>query len=68
MALDELSVLLGENDRATLRPFVNLHRYGEKLMEQQNISMTAYGGVERKDGQPIQAVCQEPQMGGMSMM
>ena len=68
VALDELSVLLGENDRVTLLPFVELHRYGEKLIEEQNISMTAYGGIERKDRQPIQAVCHEPQMGGMSMM
>ena len=68
VALDELSVLLGENDRAILLPFIELHRYGEKLIEEQNISMTPYGGIERKDRQPIQAVCQEPQMGGMSMM
>ena len=68
VALDELSFLLGENDRATLLPFVDLYRYGEKLIEEQNISMTPYGGIERKDRQPIQAVCHEPQMGGMSMM
>ena len=68
VALDELSVLLGENDRATLLPFIELHRYGEKLIEEQNISMTPYGGIERKDRQPIQAVCHESQMGGMSMM
>lgn len=68
VALDELSVLLGENDRATLLPFIELHRYGEKLIEEQNISMTPYGGIERKDRQPIQSVCHEPQMGGMSMM
>ena len=68
VALEELSFLLGENDRATLLPFVDLYRYGKKLIEEQNISMTPYGGIERKDRQPIQAVCQEPQMGGMSMM
>ena len=68
VALDKLSVLLGENDRVTLLPFVELHRYGEKLIEEQNISMTPYGGIEWKDRQPIQAVCHEPQMGGMSMM
>ena len=44
------------------------YSYGEELIEEQNISMTPYGGIERKDQQPIQAFCREPQMGGMSMM
>ncbi len=43
VALDKLSFLLGDGDRATLLPFVELHRYGKKLIEEQNISMTPYG-------------------------
>ena len=44
------------------------YSYGEKLIEEQNISMTPYGGIERKDQQPIWVVCREQRMGGMNIM
>lgn len=68
VALGELKYLLEDYDRSILRPCVNLHKYGELLIEEQNISMTPYGSIERKDGEPIKSMRQEPQMGGMSMM
>ncbi len=68
VALDELSFLLSETDRESLIPFVNLWKYGKKLIEVQNISMTPYGGIERKDRQPIQADAPEQKSTGMEMM
>ena len=35
------------------------------MLEQRNAVVTSYGRLEREDGQPIQAMEQEPGMSGM---
>ena len=67
VAKDDLCGMLCRSDAEALRPFVDLRRYGEKLMEERNISLTPYGTVERKGGEPVQTVCHEPEAGGMNM-
>lgn len=67
IAADTLKEALGERV-ADLLPCVNLHNYGCVLMEQRHSVLTAYGMIERKDGQPIQAMEEQPQQGGLEMM
>lgn len=67
IAADTLKEALGEKV-GDLLPYVNLHNYGCFLMEQRHSVLTAYGMIERKDGQPIQAMKEQPQQGGLEMM
>ena len=47
---------------------LDLHTYGKALLEQENAVITPYGRLQRRDGQPIQAMEEEPEMGGMEGM
>ena len=50
-----------------LLPFVNLSDYGKAVAEHDNLLLTDYGGIERRDGQPIQTrTAPEQQMGEMT--
>lgn len=51
----ELRTSLGEAAELLL-PHVNLYQYGEALMETQGSVLTEYGLLERRDGQPVQAI------------
>ena len=64
----ELNAMLGEKDADLIIRHLNLYGYGKALLEQENAAITPYGRLERKDGQPIQAMEQEPGMGGMEGM
>ena len=68
VALAELSYMIDDDSRELLQPFVDLHEYGERLMEEQELSLTPYGSIKWKGGEPVEAIQHEPQMGGMSMM
>ena len=62
----ELNAMLGEKDAELITQHLNLYAYGKALLEQENDAITPYGRLERRDGQPIQAM--EPEMGGMEGM
>lgn len=67
MARSELKVLLGEANARDLEPYVDLTAYGCALLTRDNALLTGYGLVERVDGQPIQAMEDQPRQGGMKM-
>ena len=61
----ELNAMLGEKDAGHIIQHLNLYTYGKALLEQDNAVITSYGRLQREDGQPIQAMDQQPEMGGM---
>ena len=61
----ELNAMLGEKDADLIMRHLNLYAYGKALLEQENAAITTYGRLQRRDGQPIQAMEQESGMGGM---
>ena len=68
-AKEMLSVILNSREAKELTPFVNLHRYGEALMQRFHCTATEYGIVERNDGQPLVQVAEErDEMTGMEGM
>lgn len=67
VAKGELSVILCETDAAFLAPHLNLHRYGQALIERCGGTLTAYGLIEREDHQPVLSVKNMPNQGGMEM-
>ena len=46
---------------------MNIYDFGKAVAERDNLVLTNYGGIERRDGQPIQAQTAEQQMGGMTL-
>ena len=68
--MEELTALLDERDVERILPYLNLRGYGENLVMQDSLIITAYGAVERKDHQPIlEAIAENmPKMGEMEMM
>ncbi|WP_298034097.1 antirestriction protein ArdA [uncultured Dysosmobacter sp.] len=67
VAMGELRVSVDEETLRTLLPHVKLYPYGQALLDQRHSALTDYGLVERRDGQPIQALAGQPQRGGMEM-
>lgn len=70
MAKDFLKSSMGDTAAEQLLPFVDLHCYGRKLMENQACVLTDYGMVSREDGQslkPAPITPKEPARGGMTM-
>ena len=67
VAKGELSVILCDAEREQIIPYLNLYKYGQELIKDGGGVLTDYGLLERKDGQPVQAVEQQPQQGGMEM-
>ena len=68
VAKDELSVILRSDEAARITPHLNLYQYGQELIQRYGGALTGYGLIERKDGQPIQAMEIQPRQGGMEMM
>ena len=74
LAEETLSAALSEEQAALLLPHVKLQEYGEDILWQRGGAMTAYGLLERKDGNPVldqhAAINQWPKtclsMGGMA--
>ncbi len=67
VAKGELSAILCEKEREELSPYLDLQKYGQALIELCAGVLTDYGLIERKDGQPVQAMEAQPQLGGMEM-
>ncbi len=68
VAKGELSFVLAEQDAALITPCLNLYQYGQALIESRGGTLTDYGLIERRDGQPVQAPEQQPSQGGMELV
>lgn len=66
----ELRFAMDKTAADILMPYVNLRGYGKAVAEHDHVYLTGYGGIERRDGQPIQraGIEETPAMGGMEMM
>ena len=53
VGLSCLQVLLGEDEAALLLPHVNLYAYGATMIHRFHYSLTTYGAMERRDGEPV---------------
>ena len=67
IARGQLQFLLGKRELETLLPHVNLYQYGRALQDRHQLALTDYGSVERRDGQTVQPVERQEQV-GMEMM
>ena len=67
VAKGELSTILCDQEAEIIMPHVNLHQYGQALIRNYNGVLTAYGLIERVDGQPIQGMEESPKQGGREM-
>ena len=67
VAKGELSAILCDPEAEMIIPHLNLHQYGQALIRSYNGVLTAYGLIERVDGQPIQGIEESPTQGGMEM-
>jgi len=67
VAKGELSVILCEKEREEISPYLDLQKYGQSLIQLCGGVLTDYGLIERKDGQPIQTMEDQPRQGGMEM-
>lgn len=67
VAKGQLSVILCDGEREQITPYLNLYKYGQELIQDGGGVLTDYGLLERKDGQPVQTMEQQPQQGGMEM-
>lgn len=68
MARDYLASTMGDEPTETLLPHVNLHAYGQALIQEQECTLTEYGLISREDGQPVREMQNQPSQGGMEMM
>lgn len=66
-AMEELRLLMDEKALSILQKHVNLHYYGRNLLTARKATMTPYGLVESRDGQPVQVPAEHPRQGGMEM-
>jgi len=67
VAKGELNLVLTEQDAALITPHLNLYQYGQSLIQRYGGMLTDHGLIERKDGQPVQTMENQPQQGGMEM-
>ncbi|WP_300756180.1 hypothetical protein [uncultured Oscillibacter sp.] len=67
VAKGELSVVLCEEDAATLLPHLNLYQYGQALIQKCGGAMTPYGLLEKKDAAPVISEQDQQKLNGMEM-
>ena len=53
VGLSCLQTVMGDDEAALVLPHVNLYAYGVSLIQRFNYSMTTYGAIERRDGEPV---------------
>ena len=66
-----LETMLPKDEIELLKPFLNMHQYGQAVLKQDGGTLTGHGLIERCDGQPILAMDQErsqDQQNGMELM
>ena len=54
----ELALMLPKSEAQAVASHLNLYAYGRELMEKNNSVQTDYGLLERRDGQPTQAMAE----------
>ena len=67
VAMGELSAVLGQKDAAMLAPHLNLHQYGQSLIEKRGGALTSYGLLQWPGDQPTNTLKESPKQGGMEM-
>lgn len=67
VAKGELSAILCKVEAEIIMPHVNLYQYGQALIQKYGGTLTAYGLIERVDGQPVLNMEKRPQQGGMEL-
>lgn len=68
VAVECLETMLSKDDAGLLQPYVDLQRYGQRVVEQDGGKLTCYGLVERADDGPIQTMAQQSGHQEMEMM
>ena len=56
VGLSYLQNLVGPDEAEQMRPYVHLYDFGNSVMQRRHISMTHYGTIERRDGEPVREV------------
>ena len=56
VGLSHLENLVGPDEAKQMLPYVNLYGFGESMIQRFHYSMTPYGAIERRDGEPIREV------------
>ena len=66
----EIDFQIDSETAQILKRFVSLYDFGKAMAEHDNMILTEYGGIERRDRQPIQTIDPPPSMaaGRMEMM
>ena len=67
VAAEELRFIVDEQSLATLKKHVNLFNYGLDVIQENNAMMTPYGLVQRRDGEMLLSLDENPSQGGMQM-
>lgn len=67
VAAEELRFIVDEQSLATLKKHVNLFNYGMELIQKTNAMMTPYGLVQRRDGEMLLSLDDDPSQEGMQM-
>ena len=65
--MEELRFVVDEQSLATLQKHVNLFNYGMDVIQETNAMMTPYGLVQRRDGEMLLSLDENPSQGGMQM-
>lgn len=56
IALADLHIIVGELALDLLLPHVNLHTYGQAVAKDMRLTLSSYGEISRRDGEPIQTM------------
>lgn len=56
IALADLHIIVGELALDLLIPHVNLRTYGQAVAKNMNLTLSSYGEISRRDGEPIQTL------------
>ena len=56
IALADLHIIVGELALDLLIPHVNLRTYGQAVAKNMNLTLSSYGEISRRDGEPIQTM------------
>ncbi len=67
-AMECLKTMLSDDDAELIAQYLDLHRYGEAVVEQDGGALTPYGLVECSNGQPMQDMEHEHSSDGMEMV
>lgn len=67
VATEELRFIVDKQSLATLKKHVNLFGYGIDLIQKTNAMMTPYGLIQRRDGEMLLSLDDNPCRGGMQM-